>query len=119
MDRDIPSWNTQYQKFEQYLPDTEFEPKVVGKLPKASNSRGVKNKYIVDKAIELAKDNPNQWILAYETKINDSKLRRQKANTLRTSTAHFVKTRGGNGWQAKMMTVDENTLAIFIIKEER
>ena len=119
MDRNIPSWNSQYQKFDQFLPDTEFEPKVVGKLPKASTNRGVKNKYIVEKAIELAKENPNQWILAYETKIKDTKLRRRKANTLRTSAAHFMKTRGSGGWQARMMTVDSDTLAIYIIKEER
>lgn len=91
-----------------------FQPKVVGKLPK---QKVVRKSTIPDTAVQLAEENPNEWVLAFSETIEDSALRAKKRNSLQSSSFYFAKTRG-SGWQTKVMTRD-NKVELYLIKEDR
>ena len=91
-----------------------FQPRVVGKLPKQTS---IRKSTISDTAVQLAEENPNEWVLAFSEMIEDSGQRNKKRNSLYSSAFYFTKTKG-NGWQTKVMTRD-NKVELYLIKEDR
>jgi len=102
------------QAIDQANYSDNFQPRVVGKLPK---QQGLRKSTISDTAIKLAEENVNEWILAFSEKIVDSGDRSKKRNSLHSSAFYFTKTRG-NGWQTKVMTRGD-LVELYLIKEDR
>lgn len=102
------------QAIDQANYSDKFQPRVVGKLPKQTS---IRKSTISDIAIQLAEENPNEWVLAFSEMIEDSGERNKKRNSLHSSAFYFTKTRG-NGWQTKVMTRG-NKVELYLIKEDR
>ena len=102
-------WTTSSSNFES---KDSFEPKVVEDLPD-SLKRGRVPLYITEKAVDLALNNPNKWVICHSENTTPGSVNRRRGASLRSSCLNFNKRNVHRNLFAKVVT-NNDKLEVYL-----
>ena len=109
------------EKFFQRGQSNTFKPRVldVNDPIYPADKRQAKSKYITHELIDLAKENPNKWILGYENEFsNYQDARKMAANLRQWQYQHTNVKLKESGFRIKV-SQSENMIRMFAIVENK